>query len=166
MRKALRSGLFVSLLLALAFPLASCDSAGSGGSGGSISFPSEGEFGPNLLSEEFSGEIKTVSASTDLSYSLAAKTPNDDGLTVAFLRPEGGNAWVYGGGVAEPGWQVETGDKVIEYYLPEGEKGIYGVGFQDPINPPDTTTLEIYKGSSTTDGSPDRTVKVTWGSDS
>jgi hypothetical protein len=160
MRKALRCGLFLSLLLALFFPLTSCDSAGSG-SGGSISFPSEGENGPNLLSEEFSGEIKTVSVSKD--YSLAATTPGGDDLTVAFF--DEGN-WIRIGGT---GWQSDSqsGDKgFFDYYLPEDEEGDQKIDFRDPGSSPDTTTLEIYKGSSTPNGSPDRTVKVTWGSGS
>ena len=162
MRKALRRGLFVSLLLALAFPLASCDSAGSGGSGGSISFPSEGEIGPNLLSEEFSGEIKTVSVNKD--YSLAAKTPNGDELTVAFF--DEGN-WVRVG--TSEDWEstsTPTQEGFFEYYLPENSEGDQKIDFWDPGSSPDTTTLEIYKGSSTPNGSPDRTVKVTWGSGS
>lgn len=144
MRIALRRGLFFSLLLALTAPFISCDTLNSGDNGGNgIEFPSEGSYGPNLLT----GELSTVSVNK--AYSLAAKTDADAELTLVFPDAD----WNYNIRSRE-GWTSER----AEWYLPEETEGDVQIFFDGS----DSVEIEVYQNAATPSGSPDRTIQLNW----
>lgn len=130
------------LLAALATLLfLSCDSGGTSSPQGPLQFPTEGNFGPNLLS----GEIDTATSAEGQTYSFRAERVGDIdsvGLSIEMIGDNKQDDFWTRSVSRTAGWRVTALPDSTEFWSLVGERG----DAQIALGGTDTLRLRVFEG--------------------
>ncbi|MCS4185221.1 hypothetical protein [Salinibacter ruber] len=150
-----RAKSLILLAACITFGLVACDSGGSTPPEEALRFPTEGNFGPNLLS----GEIDTALASEEQTYSMRAEKVGD--IDTVRLRIDvvgdsrsGQDYWALDLS-SQAGWAAETLDRDSEEWSLLAETGDAKISFTGT----DTLSLRVFIESDT---EPIKRIRIPW----